>query len=254
MYRNNAYGLYNRGSAGADMQFYDNGESAVAARPTRCIMYQENRWVGKANLDWQVDRYNRVKLGGEFTHYDIGNYSHQLDDQIFSDVFLEKPIRYNVFAEDRLDLGDVVLVGGLRYDWYHTRASRPVRLPRSSSRNPALRPQRSGRLLQQSGLLFPEDKSHSYLSPHVQVSFPVTERTNFRLSYAHQVQAPDFGVVLQGINSDINLTNTNKSTAPISTSASRSPSSSGSGTPSATTWCWTSPPTTRTTCPTPPAA
>ena len=79
-------------------------------------MYRENRWVGKANLDWQFDRYNRIKFGGEFTHYDIGNYSHQLDDQIFSDVFLEKPIRWNLFAEDRLDLGDVVLVGGLRYD------------------------------------------------------------------------------------------------------------------------------------------
>ena len=27
--------------------------------------------------------------------------------------------------EDRLDLGDVVVVGGLRYDYYDTRASRP---------------------------------------------------------------------------------------------------------------------------------
>ena len=40
---------------------------------------------------------------------------------------------------------------------------------------------------------FVRDKSHNYLSPHVQVSFPVTDRTNFRLSYSHQVQAPDFG-------------------------------------------------------------
>ena len=91
VYRNNAYGLYNRGSAGADMQFYDNGIGSPLA--TRLIMYRENRWVGKANLDWQFDRYNRLKLGGEFTHYDIGNYSHQLDDQIFSDVFLEQPLR-----------------------------------------------------------------------------------------------------------------------------------------------------------------
>ena len=187
------------------MQFYDNGIGSPLA--TRLIMYRENRWVGKANLDWQFDRYNRVKVGGEFTHYDIGNYSHQLDDQIFSDVFLEKPIRYNVFAEDRLDLGDVVLVAGLRYDWYHTRAKRPVGFPVITT-HPDYDPNNPDAFFNNPDL-FREDKSHSYISPHVQVSFPVTERTNFRLSYAHQVQAPDFGVVLQGINSDINLTNTN---------------------------------------------
>ena len=47
----------------------------------------------------------------------------------------------------------------------------------------------------------------------------MTERTNFRLSYAHQVQTPDFGVVLQGINTDINLPTPTTSTAPTSTSA-----------------------------------
>ena len=205
IYRNNAYGLYNRGSAGADMQFYDQGIGSPLG--TRLIMYRENRLVGKANLDWQFDRYNRIKVGGEFTRYDIANYSHQLDDQIFSDVFLEKPLRYNVFAEDRLDLGDVVLVAGLRYDWYDTRAKRPVGFPVITT-HPDYDPSNPDAFFNNPAL-FRRDKSHNYLSPRVQVSFPVTERTNFRLSYAHQVQAPDFGVVLQGINSDINLTNTN---------------------------------------------
>ena len=54
------------------------------------------------------------------------------------------------------------------------------------------------------------DKSHHYVSPHVQVSFPVTDHTNFRLSYAHQVQAPDFGAILTGINTDNNTSNPNK--------------------------------------------
>jgi hypothetical protein len=55
-----------------------------------------------------------------------------------------------------------------------------------------------------------EDPSHDYLSPHVQVSFPVTDKTNFRFSYAHQVQAPDFGLVFGGINIDQSTTNTNQ--------------------------------------------
>jgi hypothetical protein len=55
-----------------------------------------------------------------------------------------------------------------------------------------------------------EDEAHDYISPHVQVSFPVTEKTNFRFSYAHQVQAPDFGLVYGGINTDLSITNANQ--------------------------------------------
>ena len=59
--------------------------------------------------------------------------------------------------------------------------------------------------------IFRADQSHDYLSPHIQVSFPVTRQTNFRLSYAHQVQAPDFALVYAGLNTDLSITNTNNS-------------------------------------------
>lgn len=186
-FRNNAYGLPGFEEAGGPVG--------------RMNLYDESRIVGRANLDWQVDRYNRLKLGGEFTRYDITSYSHSLTSQAFPDIFHEKPIRYDVFVEDRLDLGDVVLVGGLRYDYYHSRASRPEDFPRISSM-PGFDPA-------DPTALFVEDDSHSYLSPHIQVSFPVTDRTNFRLSYAHAVQAPDFGLILGGINTDRAITNTN---------------------------------------------
>jgi hypothetical protein len=216
--RNNAYGLGGR--------FSESGGSI-----DRLSMSRENRWIGKANLDWQADRYNRLKLGGEFTRFDIFAYSSVLNNQFFSDAFHEKPIQWSGFVEDRLDLGDVVLVGGLRYDRYDSRASRPYftctaardlddgvddnlcgQLPEgqrirsveiTSNANVT-----GGDVASVDELYFP-DESHGYLSPHVQVSFPVTDRTNFRLSYAHQVQAPDFGLILGGINTDIAITNTN---------------------------------------------
>ena len=173
--------------------------------------YRENRWLGKANLDWQFDRYNRLKLGGEYTHYDISSYSQTLTSQAFPDAWLGEPVRWNVFAEDRLDLGDVVVVGGLRYDRFASKALRPfyvntagdtVSFPRISSM-PGFDPLNPTANLR-------EDPAHDYLSPHVQVSFPVTDRTNFRFSYAHQVQAPDFGLVYGGINTDLAITNANQ--------------------------------------------
>jgi hypothetical protein len=206
-WRNNAYGLYNRDEV-ASVLFPESGGPAGSERyANRLILYRENRMIGKANLDWQVDRYNRLKVGGEFTKYKLDSYSSQLENQAFSDYYREKPIRYNVFAEDRLDLGDVVVVGGLRYDFYDTRARRWGNFPRIST-HPAFNAADPNAFFTNDSL-FPRDKSHNYISPHIQVSFPVTERTNFRLSYAHQVQAPDFGVVLQGINTDLATTNTN---------------------------------------------
>ena len=206
-WRNNAYGLYNLDEF-ASVLFPESGGPAGSQRFAQTlVLYRESRYIGKANLDWQFDRYNRLKLGGEFTQYHLDSYSHQLDSQAFSDFYREKPIRYNVFAEDRLDLGDVVVVGGLRYDYYDTRARRWNNFPRIST-NPAYDASNPEAFFTNDSL-FPRDKSHNYVSPHIQVSFPVTERTNFRLSYAHQVQAPDFGVVLQGINTDLSTTNTN---------------------------------------------
>jgi hypothetical protein len=206
-WRNNAYGLYNRDEV-ASVLFPESGGPAGSERfANRLILYRENRLIGKANLDWQFDRYNRLKLGGEFTNYKIDSYSSSLESQAFADFYKEKPIRYNVFAEDRLDLGDVVIVGGLRYDYYNSRARRWADFPRIST-HPLFDPNNPDAFFTNDSL-FPKDKSHNYLSPHIQVSFPVTERTNFRLSYAHQVQAPDFGVVLQGINTDLATTNTN---------------------------------------------
>ena len=206
-YRNNAYGLYNRDEF-ASVIFPESGGPAGSERfVNRQVLYKENRLIGKANLDWQVDRYNRIKLGGEYTHYDIDSYSYQLESQAFSDFYMEEPNRYNLFAEDRLDLGDVVVVGGVRYDYYKTGARRWADFPRISS-HPLFDPNNPDAFFTNDSL-FPEDQSHDYVSPHIQVSFPVTDRTNFRLSYAHQVQAPDFGVVLQGINTDLATTNTN---------------------------------------------
>jgi len=181
----------------------------------RLVLNDEARWIGSGNLDWQLDRYNRIKFGGNYTAYDIKSYSAGLTSQAFSDFYMEKPISWSAFFEDRLDLGDVVVVGGLRYSFYDSRASRPTYCdPDTGECTPTVRlksnPEFNPVDLEASyDAIYKRDDSHNYLSPHIQVSFPVTERTNFRLSYAHQVQQPDFALILGGINTDITVTNTN---------------------------------------------
>jgi hypothetical protein len=161
----------------------------------------ESRWVGKANLDWQVDRYNRIKMGGEYTATKMDTYNIGATGLGFSDIWKAEPTRYNLFLEDRLDLGDVVLVGGVRYDYFDIGGEKWKDFPRIAS-YPGFTPETLNERLE-------PYTSHSYLSPHIQVAFPVTERTNFRLSYAQQVQTPDYSVALFGSNTDLSITNTN---------------------------------------------
>ena len=188
----------------------------------------ENRWVGIANLDFQADRYNRLKVGGQFTNYDITDYT---SSAAGAGTFTGKPVAYDAYAEDRVDLGDVVLVAGLRYDYYWSKAWRWNEFPEISSRSvPANSggPARSFTQFGKDSLFCPaqangapalpnaqavcalvQDPSHNYVSPHLQVSFPVTDKTNFRLSYAQNVQAPDFGIIYDAALYDINVTGQN---------------------------------------------
>jgi hypothetical protein len=202
-YRTNAYGAVpeDRTAVRPEAGFPGEESGGPGGNGVTSTLYSENRWLGKANLDWQVDRYNRLRLGGEAIKYEFDYWSAELTSTFFADAFSEEPLRWNLFAEDRLDLGDVVVVGGLRYDWYDSRASRPDPFPVIST-DPEFDPENPT-------ATFRRDDSHGYLSPHVQVSFPVTDRTNFRLSYAHQVQAPDFGAIFAGLNTDYNTTNPN---------------------------------------------
>ena len=199
-YRLNPYGL--RGD------FVYN--QAIGSSPNANLrMTKEQRYIGRTNLDWQFDRYNRVKVGGEYTKYKYHHYNNNINQAValcFCDAYIEEPVRFAVFGEDRLDLGDLVIVGGLRYDYYDSKASRMFLKDSTGAlyQFPIVFPTAND-----TGILI-RDHSHNYLSPHIQVSFPVTDRTNFRLSYAHQVQAPDFAVIYGGINTDISLTNTNQ--------------------------------------------
>jgi hypothetical protein len=193
LYRNNAYGL---------LGWTESGGPEDVLR-----LYRERRYLGRALLDAQLGRYNRLKAGGEFVRYSIDRYQSLLMSiDVIGDVYLEDPQRWNLFAENRLDLGDVVLVGGLRFDAYDSRAERPYQLDADSA-SPTFGqyrfgwdPEYQGDLDGKPLTIYRPDRTHGYLSPRIQVSFPVTARTNVRLSYSHEVQTPDFAAILFGVN------------------------------------------------------
>jgi hypothetical protein len=205
-YRMNPYGAEQSSRLPMYTSGVDNGFTLI----------QENRWQFRGNFDWQADRYNRVKAGAEYHTFDTRRYASGMISAFGLNGYAEKPNRAGAYVEDRLDLGDVVLVGGLRFDRFDSKSSFPIVPGRISSITDSsvtidgvhyslapfdpLNPTAN----------FVAAPAHTAWSPSVQVSFPVTERSNFRLSYAHQVQAPDFDLIYRGKNTDLSQSNRNQ--------------------------------------------
>jgi len=209
---------------------------------------KENRLTGHVAADWQANRFNRIQFGGDFVRSDVFTFNSNLTSQIFMDAAHYKPNRMGLYAQDRLDLGDVVIDFGLRYDRLNSNVLFPAVAGRIFSdplragtanlnkvlgyyRDPAngFNPADTARLIAQATAtanacqaaitasdttalatcnLFP-GSAHSSLAPSVRVSFPVTDHTGFRLSYAQQTQTPEFQRYASSVNTDLAVTNTN---------------------------------------------
>jgi hypothetical protein len=218
-YRFNPYGV-----TGSASYFPTDGPGARGGPG----MGDEGRLTGRANFDWQMNRYNRVRFGGDFVKTAIREFNSGLTSEIFMNSYIVNPMRFGLYASDRIDLGDVVIDLGLRYDRMDTK----IQYPRSPGRV-FTDPLRSGSLATAftaedtvmgqncaaalaaadttalSTCNFFTAQPRGILAPSIRVSFPVTDRTGFRLSYAHQVQTPSFGLLASSVNNDLAFTNTN---------------------------------------------
>lgn len=179
---------------------------------TRVSSLSETRYTGRLVVDWQANRFHRFTLGGDAKKTNLAFYDSPVVDQFFQDIYVAKPVLFGVFAADRLDLGDVVMELGLRWDYYDSK-SLFSNTPGFTFTHPDWNLDAGTNDTAYANSLaraFTPSKGHNALSPRIRVAFPITERTGFRLSYAQQVQTPDFTTLLSGTNNDIESGNTNQ--------------------------------------------
>jgi hypothetical protein len=166
---------------------------------------KETRMIGRANVDWQAGRYNRFRFGGEIRDTRSNHYAATTTRLSFGDIWIGEPTTASFFAQDRLDLGDVVVEFGIRWDQYNSNALFP-RVPGRIFTHPDF--DQANPL---SSAIWKEGESHTAISPRLRASFPISDQTGFRLSYSHQAQTPRFNDIFQGSNNDLANTNTNDS-------------------------------------------
>jgi hypothetical protein len=188
-----------------------------------------------------MNRYNRAWIGGDITLGDAKTQGINLYSSPNTPTAY-KPTRGGLYFQDRLDIGDVVLEGGLRFDYFDPDGKFPlipgfvynvpdslkadaIRLApgtgpledrielNSDCGGDATKAQRTradGTVVCKNN--FVAAKVRKVFAPRLAVSFPVTSTSTFRFSYSHNTQVPSLsgtGSLFGSAYTDLVQTNTN---------------------------------------------
>jgi len=137
----------------------------------------------KVDLDFQADRYNRIKFGANMIFFDnqMFNIRSGLTPRNLDNEFDYRPRLYAFYAQNRTDLGDFVFNYGLRWDSFQPRDNWAFRVGDQYGER-----------------YFPEN--HNEFSPRFDVGFPVTDKAQLRFSYGVFQQMPGFSFIFTGSN------------------------------------------------------
>ena len=163
---NNPYGVYGL--------FICEGYSYFHYRTT------ETKYI-KGDISWTPNKVHELKTGFDLTQYTIAEYTNQspYDPNPFWEYYKAKPLTFAAFLQDRADFEDLVIRGGLRFDYLDAKARRRA-FPDSVGGRAEIRDS-----------MVPVDPKLR-LSPRLGLSFPLSERVKFRFSYGHFFKNPTY--------------------------------------------------------------
>lgn len=162
---------------------------------------KETRWQERVGVDWHPDARQLLRAGIDNISFDTRRYAiGSVISPFGMTAYHEQPVRRGAWLEDRLDLADVTVAVGVRWDRFDSRA---------------LYPRTPGRITTDTLPFDPADptknflraSAHTALSPHLQLGFAVTPQLDVRFSAARQVATPSFDALFLGKNTDLSLTN-----------------------------------------------
>jgi len=170
--------------------------SGLETGPT---LQRERRWALRGGVEWRTSPSNHVGLGAEARHYDTKLFTSGMISVFAMSAYHEQPVSQALYAEDRLQLADLTLVAGLRWDRFNSRALYPRTPGRISTDTLPLDPTDPTKN-------FVKASAHSALSPSIQAGFVVSPRLDVWFSAARQVAMPPFEALFSEKNTDLALT------------------------------------------------
>ncbi len=144
----------------------------------------------KADFDFQLGRYNRLKFGGQYTTMNNYRFTSNGASSIRDprSTFKYGPEVYALYAQNRTDLGDFVIDYGIRFDGFEPNDNWGVTALDAVGEH-----------------VFP--KTLTTWSPRFDVAFPITDKSQFRFSYGAFTQLPSLSFIYGGSSGGSDIRN-----------------------------------------------
>lgn len=187
-------------------------------------------WLGKFDITSQVNQYHQVKAGAELRLYELNydwfdikpalaeNGTEQIvpfepyvppTSTIYHNQYLHEPRSFSAYLQDKIELTELIINIGVRFDWFDANASVP-----SDPTDPNIyNPFRDENIYRNPDA--PEGEREEYstderrefmhtpvdaklqLSPRLGIAYPITDRGVIHFSYGHFFQIPEFQYLYQ---------------------------------------------------------
>jgi outer membrane receptor protein involved in Fe transport len=166
-----------------------------------------NALIVKADYTWQANRFNMIEAGIEGQYSDIlfgppGFFVSTFVDSTGAQILLPfgsnknqpglqsyYPKQFAVYLQDRIELGDLVVRSGLRFEYYDAAGQVP-----SNLQNPA------NSIEGAPTSTYVSTTSKTALAPRLGLSFPLTSVASVYFSYGHFYQLPALDLLYSNAN------------------------------------------------------
>ena len=194
-------------------------------------------WTGKLDLSSQITPLHQIKTGVEVKMHELELNSYSLRpkvdegsneqivpfepdipgiETVYRSEYLRKPREFSVYVQDKIELKDLIVNFGLRFDYFDANSVMPTDPSDPSIYTPfknknkyknwvdpseKLSPPEMEAYINQFEEYTPEERrafmhkkvdSKTQLSPRLGLAYPITDRGVIHFSYGHFFQIPDF--------------------------------------------------------------
>lgn len=153
-------------------------------------------YAARGDFSMQVNNANFIKLGAEARYHKLylESFNVNVDPRRFGDLnpripplsafdhdaYNRDPLEISAYLQDKIEIKDLIVNLGLRFDYFDARANVPVDL-----RDP-------GNKIFIKENAYQKVKAKTQLSPRLALAFPITEQGVVHVSYGQFFQIPEF--------------------------------------------------------------
>ncbi|MCF8260173.1 MAG: TonB-dependent receptor [Melioribacteraceae bacterium] len=174
--------------------------------------HQTTSITNKADLTWQFNQTNQLKMGLEYQYHNLDYEDFQIVIDAtsgFEPVLPEKgafnyntysanPFQFAAYVQDKIELDYLIINAGLRFDYFQP-DGKFLKDPNRINVLDELQPPFPDSLLSSATAKF-------QFSPRIGISYPITDRGAIHISYGHFFQIPPFENLYRNPNFRIPLT------------------------------------------------